>query len=218
MKKEKKKRLIKPYDPNKKTIFKDFKAFISRGNVIQLAVGVIIGAAFSAIISALVNHILMPVIGLAVNGGLDSFYTILPNSVLAEVQDGTVGVLANNGNWYTSLSKIDWGLLINAVINFLLIAIILFALIKTFAAIQKANDAQKAKWLEAHYQKHPELRPVPVDPGIPEPTDHEILKEILSVIKEQKDIQMKKIGFRNHKKRLLKGSLLFTLFDLDFIV
>ena len=73
-----------------------------------------------------------------------------------------------------------------------MIAIILFALIKTFAAIQKANDAQKAKWLEAHYQKHPELRPAPVDPGIPEPTDHEILKEILSVIKEQKDIQMKK--------------------------
>lgn len=190
MKKEKKKRLIKPYDPNKKTIFKDFKAFISRGNVIQLAVGVIIGAAFSAIISALVNHILMPVIGLAVNGGLDSFYTILPNSVLSDVPGE--GVLGNDGNWYTSLSKIDWGLLINAVINFLLIAIILFALIKTFAAIQKANDAQKAKWLEAHYQKHPELRPVPVDPGIPEPTDHEILKEILSVLKEQKDTQPNK--------------------------
>ncbi|HOZ02463.1 MAG TPA: MscL family protein, partial [Bacilli bacterium] len=120
MKKEKKKRLIKPYDPNKKTIFKDFKAFISRGNVIQLAVGVIIGAAFSAIISALVNHILMPVIGLAVNGGLDSFYTILPNSVLSDVPGE--GVLGNDGNWYTSLSKIDWGLLINAVINFLLIA------------------------------------------------------------------------------------------------
>lgn len=188
--KEKKKRLIKPYDPNKKTIFKDFKAFISRGNVIQLAVGVIIGAAFSAIISALVNHILMPVIGLAVNGGLDSFYTILPNSVLSDVPGE--GVLGNDGNWYTSLSKIDWGLLINAVINFLLIAVILFALIKTFAAIQKANDAQKAKWLEAHYQKHPELRPVPVDPGIPEPTDHEILKEILSVLKEQKDTQPNK--------------------------
>ncbi|HNX16618.1 MAG TPA: large conductance mechanosensitive channel protein MscL [Bacilli bacterium] len=192
MKNEKKKRLIKPYDPNKKTILKDFKAFISRGNVMQLAVGVIIGAAFSAIVSALVNHILMPIISLAVNGGLDSFYTILPNSVLADVQDGTVGVLANDGNWYASLSKIDWGLLINAVINFVLIAIILFVLIKTFAAIQKANDERKAKWLEAHYQKHPELRPAPVDPGIPEPTDHEILKEILNVLKEPKNTETKK--------------------------
>lgn len=191
MKKEKKSRLIKPYDPNKKTIFKDFKAFISRGNVIQLAVGVIIGAAFSAIIGALVNHILMPIIGLAVNGGLDSFYTILPNSVLADAQDGTVGILANDGNWYASLSKMDWGLLINAVINFLLIALILFALIKIFAAIQKANDARKAKWLEAHYQKYPELRPAPVDPGIPEPTDHEILKEILIVLKDQKGTKLK---------------------------
>lgn len=190
MKKEKKKRLIKPYDPNKKTIFKDFKAFISRGNVMQLAVGVIIGGAFAAITGALVNHILMPIIGLAVNGGLDSFYTILPNSVLADGQDGAI--LANDGNYYTSLSKIDWGLLINAVINFLLIAVILFAFIKIFAAIQKANDDRKAKWLEAHYQKHPELRPVPVDPGTPEPTDHEILKEILNVLKEQKSTEPKK--------------------------
>ncbi len=191
MKKEKKKRLIKPYDPNKKSILKDFKAFISRGNVMQLAVGVIIGGAFSAIVSALVNHILMPVIGLAVIGGLDSFYTILPNSVLANVQDGKSGVLANDGNWYTSLSKIDWGLLINSVINFILIAIILFAFIKIFAAIKKANDDRKAKWLEAHYQKYPELRPAPVDPGIPEPTDHEILKEMLSVLKAKKNTKSK---------------------------
>jgi large conductance mechanosensitive channel len=190
--KKKEKRLIKPYDPNKKSIFKDFKAFISRGNVLQLAVGVIIGGAFGAIIGALVNHILMPVISLAVPGGLDSFYTILPNSVLADLQDGTVGVLANDGQWYASLSKMDWGLLINAVINFILIAVVLFAIVKIFASIQKANDERKAKWLEAHYQKHPELRPVPVDPGTPEPTDHEILKEILNVLKEQKSVKPEK--------------------------
>lgn len=190
--KKKEKSLIKPYDPNKKSIFKDFKAFISRGNVLQLAVGVIIGGAFGAIIGALVNHILMPVISLAVPGGLDSFYTILPNSVLADLQDGTVGVLANDGQWYASLSKMDWGLLINAVINFILIAVVLFAIVKIFASIQKANDERKAKWLEAHYQKHPELRPVPVDPGTPEPTDHEILKEILNVLKEQKSVKPEK--------------------------
>lgn len=191
MKKTKKKSWIKPYDPNKKSIFKDFKAFISRGNVLQLAVGVIIGAAFSAIVSALVNHIFMPVIGLAVNGGLDNFYTILPNSVLAEIQDGSLGVLGNDGKWYASLSKLDWGMLINAVINFLLIALILFTIIKTITAIQKASDDGKAKWLESHYQKHPELRPAPVDPEIPEPTDHEILKEILEVMKKDKPTDSK---------------------------
>lgn len=185
MGKKKKNRLIKPYDPNKKSIFKDFKEFISRGNVIQLAVGVIIGAAFSAIITALVNHILMPVIGLAVNGGLDNFYVILPNSVLADVQDGRVGILANNEKYYTFLSKIDMGLLLNAIINFILIALILFMLIKIFSAIQRAREASKAKWLEAYYEKHPELRPVPVDPGKPEPTDHELLKEILAVLKSK---------------------------------
>jgi len=77
----------------------------------------------------------MPVIGLAVNGGLDNFYVILPNSVLADVQDGTVGIFANNEKYYTFLSKIDMGLLLNAIINFILIALILFMLIKIFSAI-----------------------------------------------------------------------------------
>ena len=128
----------------------------------------------------------MPVIGLAVNGGLDNFYVILPNSVLADVQNGTgTGILANNGKYYTFFSKIDMCLLLNAIINFILIALILFMLIKIFSAIQRAREASKAKWLEAYYEKHPELRPVPVDPGQPEPTDHELLKEILAVLKSK---------------------------------
>ena len=164
-------------------IFKEFKDFISRGNVMQLAVGVIIGGAFSAIIGALVNHILMPVIGLAVDGGLDSFYTILPNSVLADVQDGTVGVLAIDGNWYLSLSKIDWGLLINAVINFLLIALVLFAVIKIFASIQKVKDAALAKI----HHKDGEVEPTPEPEPEPEPAPDDVLvSEIRALLKREK--------------------------------
>ena len=164
-------------------IFKEFKDFISRGNVMQLAVGVIIGGAFSAIVGALVNHVLMPVIGLAVNGGLDSFYTILPNSVLADVQDGTIGVLAIDGNWYLSLSKIDWGLLINAVINFVLIALVLFAIIKIFASIQKAKDAALAKM----HHKDDESEPAPEPAPEPEPApDVMLLTEIRDLLKKDK--------------------------------
>ena len=164
-------------------IFKEFKDFISRGNVMQLAVGVIIGGAFSAIIGALVNHILMPVIGLAVNGGLDSFYTILPNSVLADVQDGTVGVLATDGNWYLSLSKIDWGLLINAVINFLLIALVLFAVIKIFAGIQKAKDNALAKMNHKNGEAEPTPEPAPEPAPAP---DVVLLTEIRDLLKKDK--------------------------------
>jgi large conductance mechanosensitive channel len=164
-------------------IFKEFKDFISRGNVMQLAVGVIIGGAFSAIIGALVNHILMPVIGLAVNGGLDSFYTILPNSVLADVQDGTVGVLATDGNWYLSLSKIDWGLLINAVINFLLIALVLFAVIKIFASIQKAKENALAKMNHKNGEVEPTPEPAPEPAPAP---DVVLLTEIRDLLKKDK--------------------------------
>lgn len=142
-------------------IFKEFKEFISRGSVIDLAVGVIIGGAFSAIVTALVGHIFMPVISLFVRGGLDNFYTILPNSVVAVVQDGTVGTLAKDGVYYEALSKIDWGLFINAIINFLLIAMILFSLIKLFASMRKARDLALEKIHGPVEEEEPEEEPEP---------------------------------------------------------
>ena len=142
-------------------LFKEFKDFISRGSVIDLAVGVIIGGAFSAVVTALVGNIFMTVISLFVSGGLDNFYTILPNSILAEIQDGTVGVLAKDGQYYDALSKIDWGLLINAIINFLLIALILFGLIKLFASIKKAKDLAVKKIQGPVEEVEPEPEPEP---------------------------------------------------------
>lgn len=142
-------------------LFKEFKEFISRGSVIDLAVGVIIGGAFSAIVTALVGNIFMPIISLFVDGGLDNFYTILPNSKLAEVQDGTVGVLAKNSQYYEALSIINWGALLNAIINFLLIALILFSLIKIFAAIKKASDLTLKKMHGPVEEIEPEPEPEP---------------------------------------------------------
>ncbi|MFA5421353.1 MAG: large conductance mechanosensitive channel protein MscL [Bacilli bacterium] len=162
-------------------IFKEFKDFISRGNVLQLAVGVIIGGAFSAIISALVAHIFMPLIGLLVNGGLNNFYTVLPNSIEAtpaEVFAGTA-VLANNHVYYSVLSKLDWGMVINAIINFLLIALILFAIIKIFASIQKAKVAALAKLHKGEKAPEPEPEPAPAP-------DIVLLTEIRDLLKRDK--------------------------------
>lgn len=105
-----------------KKLFEEFKKFITRGNVIDLAVGVIIGSAFSSIVTSLTDKIIMPFINwlLALGGnGLDSAYTFLK-----KVYD------ADNNIDLTNSIYIDWGAFITAVINFFLIALVLFTIIK----------------------------------------------------------------------------------------
>lgn len=114
--------------------FKEFKTFISRGSVMDLAVGVIIGSAFTAVVTALTEHILKPIINfiLAVIFGstsLSGIYTVLKR---VNLQDGTLD-LENS-------IYIDWGSVINAVINFLLIAFVLFLIVKAVNSSKKALE------------------------------------------------------------------------------
>ena len=105
-----------------KKFFQDFKKFIAKGNIIDMAIGVIVGNAFSAIVKALTDKIIMPLINylLALGGsGLDSAFTFLKKATLA---DGTVD-LANS-------IYIDWGAFITAIINFFIIALTLFVVLK----------------------------------------------------------------------------------------
>lgn len=122
-----------------KKFFSDFKAFISRGNVLDLAVGVIIGGAFSAIVTALANKILMPLINWAIGGagGLAAARTILGNPVYLEETVNGAKVI----NWDATL-YIDWGAFISAIVDFLLIALILFLILK--AVMNAKNLANKA--------------------------------------------------------------------------
>ena len=106
-----------------KKFFKEFKTFITRGNVLDMAVGVIVGGAFTAIVNGLSNFILKPIINfllaLALGGNaLSEVFTFLKK---VEV-DGVVDL--------TQSIYIDWGAFINAVINFLLIALVLFIIVK----------------------------------------------------------------------------------------
>ena len=131
-----------------KKFFGDFKAFISRGNVMDMAVGVIIGGAFSAIVTALTNHILMPVINwflLLITGGngLEEIVTFLPNGKV--VEDGVV-VLEKS-------VYIDWGAFITAIINFILIAFVLFMIIRTINRVAEANKKLKKDALHGKLSK-----------------------------------------------------------------
>ena len=102
-------------------MFEEFKKFAMRGNVIDLAVGVVIGAAFTGIVTSMVNDIIMPPIGLAL-GGVDfsNFFIVLkgtPEETLAAAKAAKD-------------VTINYGLFINAVINFLIVAAALFMLVR----------------------------------------------------------------------------------------
>ena len=119
-----------------KKFFSEFKKFITRGNVLDMAVGVIVGGAFTAIVNALSNNILKPIINwiLALVLGKDSLsdlYTFLLRTEVADAATGEITVdLANS-------IYIDWGAFINAIINFLLIALVLFSIVRI---INKMKD------------------------------------------------------------------------------
>ena len=125
---------------NMKKMAKEFKEFISRGNVMDMAVGVIIGGAFSAIVTALTDKIIMPLVNwvLARTGGaegLESAYTILS----AGYTDGKLDLEKS--------IYIDWGSLIAAVFNFLIIALTIFIIVKAFNASRKRFSAAEGKAL-----------------------------------------------------------------------
>lgn len=101
----------------------DFKAFIARGNVLDLAVGVIIGAAFGKIVSSLTDDVIMPVISL-ITGGMDftNKYTVLSGTVPA---GATLEAAKAAG-----ATVLGWGSFVTAVINFLIMAFVIFMLVR----------------------------------------------------------------------------------------
>lgn len=113
----------------------EFKKFISRGNVVDMAVGVIIGGAFTGIVNGLSNYVLKPIINWILSiiigdGALENVFTFLGEPV--RDANGSI-VLAES-------IYIDWGSLINAIINFLLIAIVLFTIVKVINKAKENND------------------------------------------------------------------------------
>lgn len=165
----------------KKGFFGEFREFISRGSVVDLAVGVIIGGAFTAIVTALTSHIFQPLINALISligGGdaLESARTILGTKVL--LADGTV-------DW-TSTIYIDWGAFISAIINFLIVAFVLFLIVKLINRAKETKAKLEAAELEKYYEKHPEERPAPVVEATPAPTSEQLLTEIRDLLKEKK--------------------------------
>lgn len=130
----------------------DFKAFVMRGNVVDLAVGVIIGAAFGKIVTSLVNDIFMPIIGMII-GNVD--FTSLEIKIGEPVEGA-------------EQAAIKYGMFIQEIVNFLIIALCIFMFIKLITKMQKKKEEE----------------PAPA----PEPTKEEVLlTEIRDALKKMSD-------------------------------
>lgn len=112
-------------------MFKEFRTFIMRGNVVDLAVGIMIGAAFTAIVGSLVKDILTPPIGILL-GGLD-----LSNFFLVIKGDHSVQTLKQATD--AGAVTLNYGLFINAVLNFLIIAFVLFLVVRQINRLKKPD-------------------------------------------------------------------------------
>lgn len=176
----KKKNKVK--DPNKKSFMQEFKAFITKGNVLDLAVGVVIGGSFNAIVTALVN-MLMSLCTFWIPGGIDGMVFALP--AVKASQEGKFGqsFAVNNidaiaekyatadlpvekikelipelyndigGTYFAKgAALVNVGAFINAIINFLLMALTLFVIIKVFKSFAAKRAAFEAK-LKAKFAK-----------------------------------------------------------------
>ena len=138
-------------------MFEEFKKFAMRGNVIDLAVGVVIGAAFGAIVNSLVKDVIMPPVGWAM-GGIDfsNFFLTLKGPITATLAD------AQKAGAVT----INYGVFINAIINFLIIAIALVLLVRAINRLQ--------------------TKPLPADATPPPPPeDVVLLREIRDLLKSR---------------------------------
>ena len=131
-----------------KKFFAEFKKFITRGNIVDMSVGVIVGGAFTAIVNALSNNILKPIINWVLKmalgkDSLSEIYTFLPDcKVYKDVVDEAGNVIGQEID-LTSSIYIDWGLFISAIINFLLIAIVLFLIVKFINQLSQSKEKFK---------------------------------------------------------------------------
>jgi large conductance mechanosensitive channel len=141
-----------------KKFFEEFKSFISKGNVMDMAVGVIVGGAFAAITGSLVSNIITPLLAVAFNSPNTDALNITLRPATEEAEAIVLG----------------FGTLLGAILNFIIIAFVLFCVIRAF---NKAKDlAEKAKKKEEEEAKAAEP---------PKPTTEELLTEILEELRKK---------------------------------
>ncbi|MGB7419620.1 MAG: large conductance mechanosensitive channel protein MscL [Erythrobacter sp.] len=156
------------------SLVSEFKKFIARGNVMDLAVGVVIGAAFSGIVTQVTDSVLMPLIGWIV-GEIDfSNYFVL----LGSIPEGYSGSRSNYAELKEAgVAMIGYGALITAVVNFLIVAFALFLLVRSVNRITEEMQVKQAETEDSSKSDE-----VPTDPQL------DVLKKILAELKRSDSV------------------------------
>jgi len=135
-----------------KKFFREFKTFITRGNVLDMAVGVIVGGAFTAIVNGLSNFILKPLINALLGwilpgegNGLENIYTFLGEPAYLDAAKTQID--------FANSIYIDWGAFISAIINFFLIALVLFTIVKLINKAQGLTSVDYHGFSKEEYYK-----------------------------------------------------------------
>lgn len=163
----------------KKGFFTEFKEFIAKGNVLDMAVGVIIGNSFKAIVTALTDKIIMPLITKAIgNTSVTDIKTVLTKEV-TEVVDGVETVV-------TPELAIEWGTLIQTVMDFFLVALVLFIIIKAAMTFNQKRLALMEKLKKQEEEAKAEEPAAPAEPSIEE-QNKQLLSEIRDLLKQQNE-------------------------------
>ena len=197
-----------------KKFFTDFKNFIARGNVLDMAVAVVVGSAFTAIVNSLVNDIIMPLIAWAIGGAAFSDLCVV---LKPEVLDEAGNVIETAVTW-------NYGNFIQLIINFLIIAFCMFLVIKLFMAAKEKKEkldaklsedknAEENKTEEAKAEEAAAETPAEVKPDVNEET-LKVLSEIRDMLKEsQRNNRGKSVpGTHTHKKHPHGGCFLYRNF------
>ena len=140
-------------------MFKEFKEFISKGNVMDMAVGLVTGSAFTAIVTSLVNDVIMPLIGLLVGGLNFSDLKVVLKAATEEAEAVTL----------------NYGAFIQAVVNFLIVAFVIFLVVKAMNKMRAAAESLKKKEEEAAVEE------APAEPS----EDIKLLTEIRDLLKKE---------------------------------
>ena len=147
----------------------EFKTFIARGNVVDMAVGVIIGGAFGNISKSLVNDVVMPAVSMLTGGlNFESWKLVLKEAVL-----DTEGVVV------TAEVAMNFGLFVSTIVDFLITALAVFCVIKVINGMRAKAEAAKKKEEAA---AEPETPPAPPEPS----AEEKLLMEIRDLLKEHK--------------------------------
>lgn len=144
-----------------KKFFNEFKEFIAKGNAFDLAVGVVIGGAFKSIVDALVNYIIMPFIAF--------LGTLIVKGASTVGADGVVTTMSSFATWTIPGTEIAIGLFISAIINFLIVAFVLFCVIKGMNRMREMSKKNEEAEAPAG------------------PTQEELLAEIRDLLKKDRE-------------------------------